>query len=922
MTIDRYSFPLLVLLALGACRHAQSPAPALSAAPAAPSDAVPPTLVEQVPGGWLALDVCADDVIRVEYAKERGGFGRSTLATAPKRCPRPQPELSADGASKTLTTAKLAIKVELASGKVTFFDREGRVLLAERGRTLSPVQAQGESAYNVRQEWEPNEGEALYGLGQHQQGLMNLAGIDLDLVQYNTEIFIPSLVSSRGYGILWDNTSLSRFGDLAPAVPLPGITGLYSEEAGAQPGDLAIRPEGDARQARFKWEGSVVPEQSGEHLFRSYSSGAFRVWVDDALVIDHYRQFWLPGEDIARASLSAGRPARVRVEWDSDGPRPIVRLLWKPPVRGRSTSLWSEVGDGVDYTFVYGPSIDGVIAGYRELTGQAPMPPRWAFGLWQCRERYRTQQESLDVALGYRRRGIPLDNIVQDWQYWKAAEWGSHEFDPARFPDPDAWIRALHEQHVRLMVSVWPKFYPGTRTFEALQQKGFVFQRNIDEQQKDFLGNVFTNYDPFHAGARELYWAQIERALFSRGVDAWWLDATEPEFLNGPFDSVAAYVDANRAHLHPTAQGSGARMLNAFSLVNSQAVYEGQRRAKPEQRVFILTRSGFAGQQRYGAASWSGDITSTWTALRKQIPAGLGFSISGIPYWTLDSGGFAVPGRFAKQDPSPEDLDEWRELNTRWFQYATFLPLLRVHGQWPNREMWEFGGDESAAFKAQLEHDRLRYRLLPYVYSLAGAVTHDAGSILRGLVMDFAEDQRARETADQYMFGPSLMVSPITEYRARERDVYLPAVAGGWYDFWTRAKVSENHARVLRAPAPFERIPVHVRAGAIVPFGPELQYTDEKPADPLTLYVYTGADGAFTLYEDDGASYGYETGAFSRIPLRWTNADRTFTIGPREGSFPQMLSQRTLEIVLVTPGRAPAAPRVVKYDGQEARVSF
>ena len=282
------------------------------------------------------------------------------------------------------------------------------------------------------------------------------------------------------------------------------------------------------------------------------------------------------------------------------------------------------------------------------------MPPRWAFGLWQCRERYKTQQESLDVVDGFRRRGIPLDNIVQDWQYWKPTEWGSHAFDPARFPDPDGWIRALHEKHVRLMISVWPKFYPGTPTFEALQQKGYVFQRNIDEGQKDFLGHVFTNYDPFHAGARELYWSQIDRALFSRGVDSWWLDATEPELVNGPFDSVAAYVEANRAHLHPTALGSGSRMLNAFSLVNSQAVYEGQRRAKPEQRVFILTRSGFAGQQRYGAASWSGDITSSWTALRKQIPAGLGFSISGIPYWTLDSGGFAVPGRFANETPLPK----------------------------------------------------------------------------------------------------------------------------------------------------------------------------------------------------------------------------------------------------------------------------
>jgi alpha-D-xyloside xylohydrolase len=336
-----------------------------------------------------------------------------------------------------------------------------------------------------------------------------------------------------------------------------------------------------------------------------------------------------------------------------------------------------------------------------------------------------------------------------------------------------------------------------------------------------------------------------------------------------------------------------------------------------------LTRSGFAGQQRYGAASWSGDITSSWTALQKQIPAGLGFSLSGIPYWTVDSGGFAVPGRFARKDATAEDLEEWYELNTRWFQYATFLPLLRVHGQWPHREMWEFGGEQSAAYKAQLEHDRLRYRLLPYVYSLAGAVTHGEGSILRPLVMDFASDERARELADQYMFGPAFMVSPVTEYRARERDVYLPRAAGGWYDFWTGEQVSAgDQASVLRAPAPFERIPVHVRAGSIIPFGPELQYTSEKPAEPITLRVYTGADGSFTLYEDDGESYGYEKALFATIALRWAQASRTLTIGARQGSFPGMLGQRTFEVIAVAAGRPPAPARVVKYDGTEVRMEL
>lgn len=898
----------------------------------------PPSLVEPVADGWLALDVCADDIVRVAYAKDRRFFQRATLATAPKRCSYPSFEVSLDEAAgtKTVRTAKLALRVERASGRVTFLDREERPILAERSRTLAPVSVQGESTFELRQEWEPNDDEALYGLGQHQQGLLNIDGVDLDLRQYNTEIFVPFLVSSRGYGILWDNTSFTRFGDLGAAVPLPAVpasggSGLYLQEGQAsasgrreeqrdpwQPGDVAIS------NGSVDWSGTMPVAVSGEHLFRAYSTGELQLWVDDRLVIDHYRQFWLPGEDIARVPLVAGR-ARVRLRWKMDGQRPIVRLLWKPPVAGRSTSLWSRVGDGVDYTFVYGPELERVVAGYRRLTGEAPMMPRWAFGLWQCRERYRTQQESLEVVAEYRRRGIPLDNIVQDWQYWKPEEWGSHAFDPSRFPDPEGWVKALHAQHARLMVSVWPKFYPGTANFEALKGAGFLYQRNLDEGQKDFLGNVYTNYDAFNPKARELYWSQVNAALFARGVDAWWLDASEPELVDGPFASTAAHVEANQTHLHPTALGTGSRMLNAFSLVNSQAVYEGQRRAAPDQRVFILTRNGFAGQQRYAAASWSGDITSSWTALRRQIPAGLGFSLSGIPYWTLDSGGFAVPWRFSRESPAPADRDEWNELNTRWFQYATFLPLLRVHGQFPQREMWQFGGDASPAFQAQLEFDRLRYRLLPYLYSVAGAVTHAGSTFLRPLVMDFPDDARARTVADQYLFGPSLAISPVTVYQARSRDVYLPKVAGGWYEFWSGQHVGSGGA-VTKAAAPFERIPVHVRAGSIVPFGPELSYTSEKPADPLTLYVYAGADGAFTLYEDDGESYEYERGAFARIPLTWSEARRTLTLGAREGSFPGMLEARSIEIVLVSAKRAvpfslrSVAQKVVRYEGAALEV--
>lgn len=864
--------------------------------------------------GKLKVELCADNIVRVAYAKSTAFFTRASVTAADKRCVPTKGTLVTSQTEAVIKTARLTVHVDLASGTVDFRDDKDQPILAEKaggGRTLTAATVQKEQTSNVRQEWQPNADESLYGLGQHQQGLLDIKDYDLDFHQYNTEVFIPFLASSRGYGILWDNTSFTRFGDLGQPVQIPGVS--YQTDGnlnGASSGSINLQTQ-------------IQAGVSGDYLFYAHSSGTIQVDVAGQRVVDHYRQGWLPSTDIARVHLEAGQSYPLRVQWTSDIDVKTASLRWKPPVATRTTSLWSEVGDGIDYYFVYGPELDSVVSGYRTLTGRASMPPIWAFGFWQSRDHYTTAQESLDVLEGYRSRQIPIDNIVQDWQYWPENGWGSHAFEASRFPDPAGWIRQIHEtHHAHLMISVWPKFYPGTANFTALNQAGFLYQPNLTENLKDFLEYGYTYYDAFSADARKLYWSQLQSALFSKGVDAWWADASEPDINEdvAPKNTTASHLETVRSHMNPTALGTGSRVLNAYSLHHSRGIYEGQRSAAANQRVFILTRNGFAGQQRYAATTWSGDVTATWTGMRKQLSAGLGFALSGMPYWTMDSGGYAVPTRFANGGA------EWQELNARWFEFATFLPILRVHGQAPKREMWEFGGNTSATYQAQLKFDRLRYRLLPYVYSLAGAVTQNDATIQRPLVMAFRSDPAVRNVADEFMFGPALLVCPVTTYQARTRSVVLPT-AVGWYDFWTGAR-SAGAQTVAAAPAALDQIPIYALAGSIVPFGPELQYTQEKPADPITLFVYTGADGTFTLYEDDGLSYDYEQGKFSTIAITWHEASSTLSFGARQGSFASQLASRSFQIVRVTPSKAvgfsfsPTPDKTITYTGAATDVTF
>ena len=541
-------------------------------------------------------------------------------------------------------------------------------------------------------------------------------------------------------------------------------------------------------------------------------------------------------------TMTAGKPVKVRIEWIADNG--YIALLHNDPLpdaERHSLTFTSDVGRAVDYYFVQGANQDDVIAGYRALTGKAVMLPKWAYGFWQSRQRYTNQKELVDVVSEYRKRKIPLDNIVLDWFYWKEDAWGSHEFDPARFPDPKGMIDQVHAQNARLMISVWPKFYPTTANYKELDAAGFIYRKNVEDGYLDWVGKGYTSafYDPYSKPARDMYWRQVNEKLNVLGIDAWWMDATEPD----PHSNLD--IDSLKARNGPTAMGPAEQFFNTYALVHSGGVYEGSRAVQPDKRVFILTRSGTAGIQRNAAAVWSGDIVSRWDDLYNQISAGVSIGYSGLPNWTFDIGGFALEQRYSTQKPKPEDLAEWRELNLRWFQLGAFAPIFRSHGEYPFREIFNLAPQGSEVYDSLVWHDKLRYRLLPYTYTLAADTYHRDGTIMRGLAMDFPDDVTARNVRDEYLFGKAFLVAPVYKYKARARVVYLPAGAD-WYDFHTR-RTARRRAEHLDAAAPLSRMPLFVRAGSIVPVGPDIQYTGEKPGAPITLFVFTGADGQLRL---------------------------------------------------------------------------
>jgi len=751
--------------------------------------------------GLMKVKICTDNVVQVKYTELPVFMDKASLVITNEWKTTPSFTVAETATEITITTAKLNVVVNKVSNSVKYTDLKGNVILSEddsQSKSMKEATIAGIDTYICSSKFNSPKDESLYGLGCHPEDSLsvNYKGRNQDMaIKYMTGA-IPVLLSTKGYGLYWDNYSASNF---------------YGAEN---------------ENTKFKYE--------------------------------------------------------------------------------------SESGTMVDYYFIYGPDFDTIIASYRNATGNAPMFPKWSFGLFQSQDRYKSQAEVLSVKDKYRDGKIPVDVIVQDWFYWEPNVIGSHVMWPERYPDPKAMVDELHKANFHAMISIWPVFSKGTTPYNQMAHSGGMTDILWENAMTKIMDSY---YDAHSAQARDLYWKQAKDSLVGRyGWDAWWVDQCEPDNGND--------LDLRRkSHF---AIGRGIDYMNTYSLMHSTGLYDHWRKDIPNKRAFFLIRQAFAGQQRNAATLWSSDITCTWSSYRNQIPQAINACASGIPYWTSDIGGYHY--KWSAPDWSTPSN---RELFTRWFQFGTFSPIFRIHGK---GERALFSDNWDAPMKANLlRYDNLRYRLLPYIYSLSSKVTNEGYTILRSLAFDFREDAGIKSIPDEYMFGSAFLVSPVTERMyslpnskniKKTRKIYLPKSAN-WYDFWTGKLISGG--QTIDAAAPIETLPLYIKAGSIVPMGPYLQYATEKVADPIEVRVYTGADADFVLYEDENDTYNYEQGKFSTIALNWNEASKTLTIKDRKGEFPGMLKDRTFRIVYVNTtngkGIEPAAKaQTVKYSGQEISI--
>ena len=836
--------------------------------PMTPAAPIPISSVHKIAGGAIfmmrpgvmTIHFCSGNIVHVSYSPGNEPSADKSLAVI--GCAEqygPPLKLVETPKDISLFGDKLSVLVDRSTGALTFLTPAGGKILAEPqsgGKATQKATVNQEDTYHLQQEFLSPPYEALYGLAEGQDGVWNWRGMPVDLISQNIIGAFPVMVSSRGYGLVWDNESLTEFNPV-------------SEDE-----EIAVDPSSRA--------GIFAARRTGDYVFFARGGDGAReigIAVGDQIIHDD-KNMWVPYTSVVKAHLTAGQSYSVKLLGGGKTAKLYGRLM------GNTSVLRSEVGNDISYYLIYGPSLDKVVAGYRTLTGTAPMFPKWAYGFWQCREHYASQEETLDAAEGFRSRHIPVDLIVQDWQYWGKWGWGAYQFDPTAYPDPAGMIKKLHDLNFHYMISVWA------------DPKGEV----LDELAKHHGEIEDTGYvNELSSEGRSIRWQYLKRYMFDLGVDAWWQDGEE---VNGQVRNHKVYVD-NLGYV------SGNPYTYYYPQVANEAIYEGQRAADPSKRVVQLGKTATVGFQRYASVTWSGDIHGSWQAFSQQIPAGLNLSVGGMPYWTTDTGGFFRPtDQYTSED--------YNHLLVRWFEYSTFCPILRIHGFKTETEMWKW----PLSYKYLLMYDNFRYRMLPYIYSEAWRVTDGNNTMMRPLVMDFQSDRNVDNIGDQYMFGSAFLVAPV-KTSADRRSVYLPG-AVRWTNFWTGERVAGS--RHLNVEAPLEQIPLFVRAGAILPLGPTMEYATQKPEDPIELRVYTGANGSFVLYEDENDNYDYEKGQYATIPITWNDSSQTLTIGARSGGFPGMRKERTFMVVVVKPGHGtgldttPKPDRTVSYAGDSETV--
>lgn len=832
--------------------------------------------------GMLCVSPLSDNAVRIKFYKEKEGNLPELVFITKKVTPwfkvvDSQYEL-------IIKTKKINVLLDKKTGKLTYTDNASKVFLCETvdSRKLTPDSIQKEPCFAVEQTFESPSNECIFGLGQFQDGQYNLKNVTRKLTQVNTQIAIPFIYSSKGYGLLWHQYGLTDFNPADNSIllekqELSNNMNQQMAEVTTTSGTQKISQNQSLYAGKF-----TVSEGGNYSFFLDLGDMGNRqfVTIDGNPCIDQ-SNMWLPPTAGTLVNLKAGEH-QVQVICKSNN---TPKLSWR---KSRNTTTFrTPVSKEIDYVVFYGSSADEVIASYQNLSGNVPLLPKWAYGFWQCRERYTSATHLIETVKEFRKRNLPLDVIVQDWLYWGKTGWGVPQFDEKNYPNPSGFIKDLHDLNAHFNISIWSN-----------PDKNSEIGKKYADNNRFITNTKWLDY--FNPETRKDYWNTLKVNMFDNGVDSWWMDAVEPE--NDALKGIKTHM------------GVGDFYRLTYPLMVSRAVYEGQRKTSSNKRVCILTRSAFSGQQRYGVINWSGDIGCTWDVFKNQIVAGLNYSVTGFPYWTTDIGGFFRPGQTQYTD------EKYHELLTRWYQWGAFNPIFRIHGYQTETEPWKYGQNVEDNMRKMLN---LRYRLLPYIYSQAWQVTKNGSTIMRPLVMDFNEDTVAVNRRFQYMFGKSILTAPITEPGVTEWNVYLPK-STDWFDFWIGKHF--NGGQTVKTDAPLDKIPLYVKAGSIIPMGDIIQHTAQK-SDTLEIRIYKGADSSFDLYEDEGDNYNYENGKYSIITFNWDDKKQTITIDKQRGNFVGGLQKRIFNLVLVNENNGYGTSKAISgkkitYSGRKITVKL